>query len=107
MSSSARLSLVAIASAALGWIAFAEAISLGDHFNAVDQRSSVLLLAWLALGVVALTAWLAACVLAARTPAPERRRAVVLAWIAPATWLLEFEGALLWFGLEALGGPWK
>ena len=107
MSPSVRLSIVAILSAGLGWLSFAVAISLGDHFNAVDQRSSVLLLSWLALGVVALTAWLAACVLAARTPAPGRRRAVVLACLTPVTWVVEFGGALLWFGLEALGGAWK
>ena len=107
MSSSLRLSVVAMVSAAVGWISFAVAISLGDHFNVVDQRSGLLLLSWLALGVVALASWLAACVVAAKSPPAERRRAMMLVVIAPATWLLEFCGALLWFGFEALSGPWK
>ena len=103
---SAQLSLLAMGSAVLGWLAFALAIALGDHFNSADPRSAVLLLLWLALGVVALGAWMGACVTAmrARREPGSSKQAALLAVITPCTWAFEFGLLVLWFGFEVFSG---
>jgi Kef-type K+ transport system membrane component KefB len=113
MASTARtsvtLSVVAIVSAVLGWAAFARAVALSNHFKHSDSASGWLLLLWAVLGLVALGTWIAACVTAlrARRANPlEARRATTLAILAPGTWAVEFGVLILWFGYEALSGPW-
>jgi hypothetical protein len=106
---SMALSAVAIGSAVLGWVAFAIAIKLGNHFNTPDPRSGWLLLLWAVLGLVALGAWIAACVKAVRARRinlQEASGATTLALLTPGTWALEFALAVIWFGYEALSGPW-
>lgn len=106
---SVMLSVVAMGSAVIGWLAFAGAIVLGDHFNRADPRSGLLLLLWLLLGLVASAAWIGAIVTALRgrrDNAPEAGRATLLAVLTPCTWAMEFGVLIIWFGYEALSGPW-
>lgn len=103
------LSVVAILSAVFGWAAFAGAIVSSDHFNHADPRGGWLLLLWAVLGLLALSAWIAACVTALRARRAnlhEARGATALALLAPGTWAVEFGLLIVWFGYEALSGPW-
>lgn len=105
---SVRLSGAAMVSAAAGWVSFAIAIRLGNHFNTVDLRSGLLLLIWAVLGPASLIAWIAACVLASRArrenPAGAKT-ATLLTFATPASWLVEFGLLIIWFGFEVLSGP--
>ncbi len=111
---SVGLSAASILSALFGAIAFAVAIVLGDHFNVADPRSAALLLVWLVLLAVTLSTWSAACGTAALARARARRArepggattAVVMALAVPVTWAVELALAVIWFGIEALSGPW-
>jgi hypothetical protein len=110
---SVALSIAAITSALIGWIAFVIAIDLGENFNDPNSRSAVLLLCWLLLGVLAIVAWIAACAVAVITFGRARREsqragwgAIAMAAVVPVTWALEWAALVVWFGFEALSGPW-
>lgn len=111
---SVRLSIGAIVSAVVGWVAFVLAIVLGDHFTRADPSSAVLLLLWMALGGVALAVWAAATVTAGLAWSRSRRErvpgastmAVVMVLVVPCTWAAEWALLVLWFGYEVFSGPW-
>lgn len=90
----------------LGWIAFAVLLILrGPDSGTVDALGSLLFLAWVALGLLGVFAWLVA--LGSGIAERKRtRRPLVWAGIAAASWVLEWLLLVVGFGVWAFSGPW-
>jgi hypothetical protein len=95
----------------LGWASLAIAVVLGDDFSNAGLVPATFFFGSVALGLVGLASWctgLAALVAGRNEPEAggQRGRAMALAALAPLSWLVGWLIAALWFGYQALSGPW-